>query len=161
MKKLLLLFYFLSFFTNGQETVTVDLSNPNATVYTHIYFLQDDSYQPQKAAKTIFGLEEKEAIQKAIKIKKVLDGKGLYIDFNKIPKKPNYKDSIGYSSVSKYVLFPQRMPKISVEKIENNWYYSSETIASIDELYKDVFPWYVEKLQDIICLLYTSPSPRD
>ena len=150
MKKLLLLFYFLSFFTNGQETVTVDLSNPNATVYTHIYFLQDDSYQPQKAAKTIFGLEEKEAIQKAIKIKKVLDGKGLYIDFNKIPKKPNYKDSIGYSSVSKYVLFPQRMPKISVEKIENNWYYSSETIASIDELYKDVFPWYVEKLQDII-----------
>lgn len=150
MKKLLLLFYFLSFFTNGQETVTVDLSNPNATVYTHIYFLQDDSYQPQKAAKTIFGLEEKEAIQKAIKIKKVLDGKGLYIDFNKIPRKPNYKDSIGYSSVSKYVLFPQRMPKISVEKIENNWYYSSETIASIDELYKDVFPWYVEKLQDII-----------
>lgn len=150
MKKLLILFYFLSFFTNAQETITVDLSNPNATVYTHIYFLQEDSYQPEKAAKTIYGLAEKEAIEKAIKIKKVLDGKGLYIDFARIPVKSNYKDSIGYSSIAKYVLFPQRMPKISVEKIEDKWYYSSETVASIDQIYKEVFPWYVNKLQDLI-----------
>lgn len=150
MKKFLILFYFLSFFINAQETVTVNLSNPKATVYTHIYFLQEDSYQPKKAAKTIFGLAEKEAIEKAIKIKKVLDGKGLYIDFNRIPTKNNYKDSIGYVTYHKYTLFPERMPKIYVEKIENNWYYSSETIASIDELYKEVFPWYVDKLQDII-----------
>jgi MscS family membrane protein len=150
MKKLLILCYFLSFFTNAQETVTVDLSNPKATIYTHIYFLQDDSYQPKKAAKTIYGLVEKEAIEKAIKIKKVLDGKGLYIDFNKIPKEANYKDSIGYVATSKYILFPERMPQISVEKRENSWYYSQETVLGIDQLYKDVFPWYVEKLQNII-----------
>ena len=151
MKKLLFLFYFLSFFANGQETVTtVDLSNPKATIYTHLYFLQDDSYKPNNAAKTIFGLEENAAIEKAIKIKKVLDGKGLYVDFNRVPVNNNFKDSIGYSSVSKYILFPQRMPQISLEKIGENWYYSSETVASIDELYKEVFPWYVNKLQDVI-----------
>ncbi len=150
MKKLLILCYFFSFLINAQENVTVDLSNPKATVYTHIYFLQDDSYQPEKAAKTIFGLTKKDAIEKAIKIKKVLDGKGLYIDFNRVPINNNHKDSIGYSSYHKYTLFPERMPTISVEKIENNWYYSSETIASIDDLYKEVFPWYVDKLQDII-----------
>ena len=151
MKKFFFLFYFLSFFANGQETVTtVDLSNPKATIYTHLYFLQDDSYKPNNAAKTIFGLEENAAIEKAIKIKKVLDGKGLYVDFNRVPVNNNFKDSIGYSSVSKYILFPQRMPQISLEKIGENWYYSSETVASIDELYKEVFPWYVNKLQDVI-----------
>ena len=150
MKKLFILIYLLPFLTNAQETVSVDLSNPKSAVYTHIYFLQEDSYQPKKAAKTIYGLTEKAAISKAIKIKKVLDGKGLYIDFNRIPIQNNYKDSIGYLSVHKYILFPERMPKIAVEKIENNWYYSKETIASIDELYKEVFPWYVEKIQHII-----------
>lgn len=153
MRKLIFLCYFLSFFANAQETTKVDLSNPNATVYTHIYFLQSDSYHPKKSAKTIYGLEEKEAIEKAIKIKKVLDGKGLYIDFSKIPIQKNYKDSVGYAKVHKYVLFPQRMPKIYVEKIDNNWYYSKETVASIDTLYKEVFPWYIEKIQDIIPVL--------
>ena len=150
--KLLLLSFFPFFLMaqNPSEAVTVNLSNPNTTIYTHIYFLQDASYQPKKAAKTIYGLPEKEAIEKAVKIKKVLDGKGLYIDFAKIPTNSNYKDSIGYTAAYKYVLFPQRMPKIYVEKIENNWYYSAETVMAIDALYKEVFPWYVEKLQNII-----------
>ena len=62
--------------------MNVDLSNPHATLYTHLYFLQSDSYQPKKAAKTILGLSEKEAVKKAIRIKKILDGKGLIIDFD-------------------------------------------------------------------------------
>jgi MscS family membrane protein len=150
MKKILFLFIFVSFFANAQDSIKVDLSNPHSTIYTHLYFLQSDTYQPKKAAKTILGLEEKVAIQKAIKIKKVLDGKGLYVDVNKIPNNPNYNDTIGYSSYYKYVLFPQRMPQIYVEKVNGFWYYSSETVAGIDELYKDVFPWYVDKLQNII-----------
>ena len=39
--------------TNQQDSVYVDLTSPNATVYTHLYFLQSDSFQPKKAAKTI------------------------------------------------------------------------------------------------------------
>jgi MscS family membrane protein len=150
MKKFLFLFFLVSFFTKAQETVHVDISNPHATIYTHLYFLQDDSYQPEKAATTILGLEEEIAIEKVIKIKKVLDGKGLFVDVNKIPNNPNYKDTIGFSSFYKYVLFPERMPQIYIEKINGNWYYSSETVAGIDELYKEVFPWYVDQLQEII-----------
>jgi MscS family membrane protein len=150
MKKLLFYFLFASFFTNAQETVNVDLTNPNATIYTHLYFLQDGSYQPKKAAATIFGLEEKIAIEKAIKIKKIFDGKGLFIDINKVPNNPNYNDTISSSSSYKYVLFPLRMPQIYVEKIGKNWYYSSETILNIDTLYKEVFPWYTESLQKLI-----------
>ncbi len=150
MKKLLILIYLLTFLTQAQENVTVDLSSPKSTVYTHIYFLQNDSYQPKKAAKSILGLPEKEAIEKAIKIKKVLDGKGLFIDFNRVPSDPNYKDSLDFTTKDRYILFPQRMPNIYVEKVENSWYYSSETIARIDGIYKEVFPWYVDKFQDFI-----------
>ena len=134
----------------AQDSTRVDLSNPNATVQTHLYFLQSDSFDPKKAAKTILGLSEEQAIKKAIKIKQVLDGKGLYVDVNKIPVNPNYKDSIGYSSFFKYVLFPQRMPQIYVEKIGDKWYFSSETLSKIDSLYKEVYPWYVQKLENLI-----------
>ena len=134
----------------AQDSTRVDLSNPHATVQTHLYFLQSDSFDPKKAAKTILGLSEEQAIKKAIKIKQVLDGKGLYVDVNKIPVNPNYKDSIGYSSFFKYVLFPQRMPQIYVEKIGDKWYFSSETVSKIDSLYKEVYPWYVQKLENLI-----------
>jgi MscS family membrane protein len=137
-------------FTNAQDNVTVDIRNPHATIYTHLYFLQSDTYQPKKAAKTILGLSEENAIKKAIKIKQVLDGKGLFVDVNKIPTNPNYKDSVGYSTYDKYVLFPQRMPGIYVEKIDGNWYYSAETVEKIDSLYKEVFPWYIQKIQNLI-----------
>jgi len=114
MKKIIFLFFFISLNAKAQETIKVDLSNPNATIYTHLYFLQDDTYEPAKAAKTMFGLTSKIAIDKAIKLKKILDGKGLFVDFNKIPNDPNFNDTIGYVRVYKYVLFPKRMPQVYV-----------------------------------------------
>ena len=152
MKNFLWLLLLLPICTIAQDSIRVDMSNPHATVYTHLYFLQSDSYEPKKAAKTILGLSEEKAIEKAIKIKQVLDGKGLYVDLDKIPTDANYKDTVGYSSYSKYVLFPERMPQIYVEKIGENWYYSTETITKIEGLYKSVYPWYIQKIQDIIPL---------
>lgn len=151
MKKILFIACLLSSLaSNAQQDSIVNLRNPKATIYTHLYFLQSDSYQPKKAASTVYGLSEKEAIKKVIKIKRVLDGKGLFVDFGSIPKNPNYQDTIEYATVSKYILFPDRMPLISVEKIEENWYYSSETIKEIDGIYKEIFPWYIQKIQDIV-----------
>ncbi len=150
MKKLLLLFILIPMISWSQEGIEVDLSNPKATVYTHIYFLQNDSYFPKKSAKTIFGKGEKEAEEIAIKIKRVLDGKGLKIDFSNIPSDPNLKDTIGYSVQHKFVLFPELMPLISLEKQGKSWYYSKETIDNIDDLYNEVFPWYIDKILDWI-----------
>lgn len=150
MKKIIFLLLFVNQLSFTQETVKVDLSNPNATIQTHLYFLQNNTYQPEKSAKTIYGLPKKQAIEKAIKLKKILDGKGLFIDLNKVPNNPNYSDSIGYINVYKYVIFPLRMPQISVEKINGKWYYSQETVAQIDAIYNQVFPWYVHKLQKLI-----------
>ena len=150
MNKFLWLAVLLPMFTVAQDSIRVDVSNPHATIYTHLYFLQSDSYEPKKAAQTILGLSEEKAIEKAIRIKQVLDGKGLFVDVNKIPTNPNYKDSIGYSSYFRYLLFPQRMPQIYLEKTDGSWYYSSETVLKIEDLYKEIFPWYVQKLQKLI-----------
>jgi MscS family membrane protein len=150
MKKVFLLFLILSTSIFAQEKVKVDLSNPNSTIYTHLYFLQDDSYFPDKAAATIYGQEGTKAEETAIKLKKILDGKGLKVDFSKIPIDPMYSDTTGYKIGYRYVLFPYMIPEIYVEKIGDNWYYSIETVANIDELYRSVYPWFTEKLQSII-----------
>ncbi len=150
MKKLMFLLVFFPLILVAQDSTKVDLSNPQATIHTHLYFLQKENFAPEKAAQTIYGLPTKEAVDKAVKIKRVLDGKGLFIDLKKVPNQPDYNDTIGYSKSFKYILFPERMPQISVERIENNWYYSAETIGAIDEIYSSVFPWYINTLQKAI-----------
>lgn len=147
MKKILFLFLFVNAFTFAQNNVKVDLSNPNATLYTHLYFLMPDSYDIAKASMTIKGLPKKEANEKARKIKEVLDGKGLRVDFEKVPKDSNYLDTISESnldinkSLNRYAPFPVRLPEIYVEKVGSRWYFSKETIEKIDKIYSDTFPW--------------------
>jgi len=150
MKKILFLLLFVSCSTFSQKAPKVDLSNPRATVYTHVYFLQANSYKPENAAKTINGLDKEESIKAAIKIKRILDGKGLKVDFNSISNDSMYIDSTAFLTQHKLVLFPERMPLISVEKKGDSWYYSSETLENIDFLYAEIFPWYIEKIQEII-----------
>jgi MscS family membrane protein len=152
MKRLVLFFLMISSaLLSAQETTGVNLSTPNATIYTHLYFLQSDTYQPEKAAKTILPNSIDNPEKAAIRLKQILDGKGLFVDFKAIPKNRDYIDSTNYAtSLNKYVLFPERMPLISVEKIGNNWYYSSETIKNLDQIYNDVFPWYVLKLEKLV-----------
>ncbi|WP_347174198.1 mechanosensitive ion channel family protein [Polaribacter uvawellassae] len=150
MKRLLLIFLLFTTVVSAQDSIKVDLKNPKATIYTHLHFLQSDSYQPEKAAKTIFPNSTEKPTNAAIKLKQILDGKGLFVDFNEVPTSSNYLDSLSQDNAHKYVLFPNEMPFISVEKIGNNWYYSKETILNLDEIYNDIFPWYVLKLEKLM-----------
>ena len=153
MKKLFLLFIFISGFGFSQETVKVDLTNPNATIYTHLYFLQDSNYDASKAARTVRGKDRNDAIEIAIKIKEVIDGKGLKVDFKKIPKDRDFIDTISgiHAGLDKpkhrFHPFPNRMPKIYVEKAGNYWYYSKETVDNIDQIYANICPWEFTNLQ--------------
>ena len=154
MKKILFLFLFVSCYTFGQQEVKVDLRNPNSTLYTHIYFLMPDSYDLDKAASTIRGLPKDQAREKAKKIKQIMDGNGLIVDFAKIPIDPNYTDTVNFGmrtqeqNKHRYVPFPIRLPKVYIEKIGNNWYYSQETLAQVDALYEKTFPYDLSGLND-------------
>ncbi|HEY9220606.1 MAG TPA: mechanosensitive ion channel family protein [Lutibacter sp.] len=150
MKKLFLFFLLFSASLIAQNKVKVDLSNPNGTIYTHLYFLNSNSYAPQKAAATIYGYDGIEAQEIAIKLKTIMDAKGLKVDFSKVPTDSIYSDTTITKSGNQYLLFPKKMPEIYLEKIGKNWYYSKETSGKVLELYDLMYPWYSEKLQEII-----------
>ena len=138
----------------GQEAVKVDLTNPNSTLYTHIYFLMPDSYDLDKASTTIKGLPKAEAQDKAKKIKAILDGNGLIVDFSEVPIDPKYIDTVNFGmrtqeqNKHRYVPFPVRMPKIYIEKSGSKWYYSEETLSNVDALYKKTFPFDLSRLNE-------------
>ena len=150
MRNILLFFLILSSTLAAQNIVKVDLSSPKSAINTHLYFLQSDSYEPQKSASTIYGFEGEEAQDIAIKIKKILDGKGLKVDLKRVPSDKMYSDSSEVNVGKRYVLFPHQMPDIYLEKIGKSWYYSSETISNVDAIYESVFPWYIENLLKVI-----------
>ena len=155
MKRIAILFLFISLFAQSQNKGKVDLSNPKATLYTHIYFLMPENYDVDKSAATIKGLSNEEATVAAKKIKEIFDGNGLIIDFTKVPVDPNYKDSlnIGTNTLEyakhRYAPFPIRLPEVYIEKSGQNWYYSEETINNLNRIYKKTFPlefsWFNER----------------
>ena len=146
MKKIFLFFILISNFAFSQQSVKVNLSSPNATLYTHMYFLMPDSYNVAKASTTIRGLPKKKANEKAIKIKQIIDGMGLVIDFTSVPTNANYLDTVMVSTqriekpLHRYAPFPLRLPEVYIEKIGSRWYYSEKTIEKIDAIYDRLFP---------------------
>ena len=72
-----------------------------------MYFLQTTSYQPEKAAKTVYGLDEKEAVEAVVKLKRILDGKGLRIDFNRISSDSMFTDTISFVAQHKLISIPR------------------------------------------------------
>lgn len=150
MKKICLLFLLITTSIFSQEPVKIDLSNPNATILTHWYFLQENSYEPENAAKTIYGFEGEEAVEIAKKLKQIIVGKGLKFDFNKIPMDSMFVDSSQVLNKNRYLVFPMQLPDVYLEKIGSNWYYSPETTSKINEIWSNVFPWYTEQLLQII-----------
>ena len=151
MKKITFFFVLLATTVFSQTEVDKDLASPHATIYTHLFALQEDSYDLEKAASTIYGASEKRAEEIALKIKQVLDGKGLRVTIASLPKDPNYLDTLqNFSAEPMYVLFPNQLPEISVEKINGNWYYSQETNRQIDRLYREVYPAGTELLKKSI-----------
>ncbi len=121
-------------FINAQKTNV--LETPHSSVYNHLFYLQIDSYEPSLSARSISDIINLETEEKAIKIKQILDAKGLFVVMSKIPGY-NPSDSISGNS---YVLFPKEMPEIYLEKRNGNWYYSKETVELIPKLHKQLYP---------------------
>ena len=160
LKNSTILLVFLSFSdhlnVNAQDSLqnskyNYSISSPYNTVLTHLKYLQDESYVPFIAGK-VFDPEyisnEKVAIALAIKLKQVLDGKGMYIDLEAIPKSTNYIDST--SHLSRYYLDRKEFPNLYLEKVESKWYYSRRTVENIPNWHKEVYPYGIDKLINII-----------
>jgi MscS family membrane protein len=126
---------------NGQQDQTARrmLGSPHATMYTHLYYLQHDSYDPALAARTIPPTVDPARTEKlAIQLKQILDGRGLYVRLNMIPQDPTYMDSATMAHI--YTPFPKQLPEVYLEKIDSLWYYAAETVVSVPVLHRKLYP---------------------
>ena len=138
MKRLTFLLVFFSFsFAYGQMDTSLVRSNPYECIYNHLFYLQSDSYDPERSSLSLPD-NSKDKIQNAIKLKQILDGKGLYIDVNRIPKDSNYTDSLSNDHI---YLIDKTEQQIYLELTDIGWTYSRTTIESIDDLYNSVYPF--------------------
>src|SRR5690606_7171863 len=122
---------------------------PHGAVWTHLYYLQDETYNEDLASRPFQreGVSPEKAIRSAIMLKQILDGEGIYIEMEEIPKSPNHFDSV--RNKHQYVL-TSRYPQIYLEKVSNQWLFSNTTIAALDEIHDKVFPLGTDKLLDLL-----------
>ncbi len=136
------IFFFLFMFCfslQGQDKVpSTELLSPRDAVYNHLYYLQGETYQPQKAKTSLFPEKGIDLEQNSILLKQILDGKGLYVALSKIPKEADY---LNEDKKNIYVLFPNELPEVFVQKYEGEWLYSEETVEMIPILHKKMYPY--------------------
>jgi len=138
MKKLIISSLLISLSILGWSQQT-ELATPKSTVYTHLFYLQPESYDEDKSALSIpqDGLNLSERKEAAIKLKQVLDAEGHYIDVDLLPDIPNYTDSNNANRV--YLLTNNQ--DIYLEKYGDNWTYSKTTVNKIAEMHQSAFPF--------------------
>lgn len=134
-------------FTLPEAVAQIDSSavnnSPYTAIYNHLYYLQHESYDPQRAALSLpDNIPDK--ITLSNQLKAVLDGKGYYIDLNRVPKDPDFVDSVNLESI--YFLRDDEA-RIYVEKIDDSWHYSRTTMDRTPELLKEVYPFGSDIIQ--------------
>jgi MscS family membrane protein len=133
-----------------REEVPVTLETPYNTIMVHLHYLQPATYQPEVAARTLYGVADTaQAARLAIQLKQVLDGKGLMVQINKLPRDSDYvEDTTAERQI--YTLFPDELPEVYLEKTQGRWYYSAETVQLIPDLHKRVYPWGADVLLNLL-----------
>ena len=126
----------------------LNISSPYRAVFTHLFYLQEENYQLDMSAQ-VFAPNKigiKKAKELAVKLKHVYDGKGYYIEMDELPKDVNYYDS----SIQKHkYIVVDELPEVFLVQRNGNWYYSDITIATIDKLHDEVYPFGMDKLLEI------------
>lgn len=146
---LFIVFCFASHFSKAQTADSVNLSSPFFTIYTHLEFLQEENYHPEMSAITLNPeeVDGERAAELAIKLKQVLDGSGQIIDMDEVPRQRNYYDSA--TSDNRYYL-TEDYPEIFLEKKGNKWFYSPYTLQKIEELHKEVYPYGLDRVVEVL-----------
>lgn len=127
-------------FQNAQSEL---LSTPKKSLHTFLHWQQTGHLDLSKSALTMKLLEgtDEKRIELATELKKVLDAKGLLVEYENVPNTRNYVDSL--SGLQQYILFDE-LPEIYLTKTNDEWVFSKATIEQIPQLYRDTFSSLVE-----------------
>lgn len=126
-----------------QNTQSELLSTPKKSLHTFLHWQQTGHLDLNKAALTMKKLEGtvQERIELATELKKVLDARGLLVEYENVPNTRNYVDSL--SGLQQYILFDE-LPEVYLTKTNDEWIFSKATIEQIPVLYRDTFSSLVE-----------------
>jgi MscS family membrane protein len=119
------------------------LANPQRTVHTFLHWQQSGHKNMDRVIATM-KLSNGDADQKkelASRLLKILDARGLLVEYDKIPNDPNYSDTL--SGQQQYILF-QSLPEVYLTKTaQGEWVFSEATVQSIPDLYANTFSsWF-------------------
>lgn len=121
------------------------LNTPYQSVRTHLFYLQPETYNDSLSALPFlqYAENEEEAQWSALKLKQILDGEGIYIDLEAVPKTPNYFDSL--AEKQQYAL-ARKYPDIYLVRQSGEWIYPKSSIETINRVHKKVFRFGTDKI---------------
>ncbi len=125
------------------------LANPQRAVHTFLHW-QLKGHQQLDLVVLPMALAEgndEEKIELASQLLKVLDARGLFVDYDIIPSDPHYADSL--SGKKQYILFDE-LPEVYVAKYGDEWLFSEATIEQIPALYRSTFSTFMEAVLDVL-----------
>lgn len=127
----------------------LSFESPYHVIKSHLYYLSEESFDLDQAASTIYPKQQtgRTRAELAISLKQIFAAKGILPDEDKLPRNPNFKDSI--TQRHRYYLSPN-LPGVYVQKSGNRWYYSRRTAELIPELHKELYPFGTYKLLKLV-----------
>ena len=152
MNRVYLIFTFFCSFhllSAQQGSLPGKFTSPYDVIYNHLKYLQEDSYQPDQAAKSLYAgdLSAEELEKLAVELIQFYDGTGSFVYLDEVPRNVDYYDSL--INKSRYTPFPD-YPDVYVEKYGDQWLYSKRTVQEIDRLHKSVYPFGTDKLLNLL-----------
>lgn len=152
-KIFIFIIFILLLILNNKILAVNNLNSPRATLHTHLNNLQINNYNPKKAAKALFKGDKTNLtiLDYSIKLKRILDAKKIFIELAEVPNNENYIDS----ATNKNIYFlSSNEPTIYLEKFENKWLYSEETVNQIEEIYNQLYFFEIINLTDKLPLIF-------
>ena len=123
------------------------LSSPRRAVHSFVHWQQTGHQNFDRVVLPFKNVEgdKEDKVELAQQLLRVLDARGLLVEYDKIPDNPAYVDSL--SGLNQYILFNQ-LPEVYVTKVEDDWVFSEATVEQIPTLYRATFSSLIEAILD-------------
>jgi len=111
-----------------------------------LYWLQQGKrWDPEKACACFDrrGLPAGRAEELAVKLKKVLDARALWVPTDSLPTDPQLRNAEG---LHRHLLYQEELGWIVLERHGDKWLFSASTLKRIPDLYSSVVPKAFERL---------------
>ncbi|MBS9522617.1 mechanosensitive ion channel family protein [Litoribacter ruber] len=128
-----------------------NLSTPYNTTLTFLYNLQQDTFRPEVAARALEtgSVPHKDAQDLAIKLKQIFDGNGVLVRMGEIPTQADFRDSL-HNQEAKFFFDTHRLPRVFLEKVDDEWKFSRFTVEHIEELHAETYPLGTATLLNVL-----------